>query len=88
MHEAGACDLRQRLTNDPLEPETVDVAHGVDGDAGLRDQLRLRGVERADTDERDAIRCNRGKPPSLALELRPREPERRGEGHPMDVSPR
>src|SRR5438034_7430104 len=88
MHEAGAGHMRQRLPDGTLDAETVDVAHREDARVELLQQLALALVERADADERDAARHERGQLPAVALEPLSRTAQRGGQDHPVDISAR
>ena len=56
VQERRAGEERERLAQDALDAEPVDLAHREDAHVELADQLALARVERADADERGARR--------------------------------
>src|SRR5262249_1132244 len=86
VDERRSGEERERVAHRPLEAASVDVAHRVDADVELTDQLTLAVVERADADECGAL--DRRRRPCIVQERIARGAECCGERHPMDVARR
>src|SRR5437588_11026182 len=71
-----ARDVLERLAEDALDPQTIDMAHRPDAQAVLADELALARIERAGADDRDARAVGGRHRPGLPLELGTGEAER------------
>ena len=81
----GPGDAVERLPHRALDPDPVDVAHREHADVGLPEERSLARVERADADERDPGRVERGKGEPVVREPLRRSAERAAERHPVHV---
>jgi hypothetical protein len=88
VHEAVAGDSLQRLEQDGLEAEPVDVAHREDEKVEHCEQPTLRIVDRPRPDESNAARIQGRQRIGLAVELATGQAERHGQRHTVDVSRR